>query len=543
MAIRPDLAELWSNLGLMRYELHEYPQAREAFRQALGINQSLFVPNLFLGLALLEMKRPREAVLYLLAAEKLNPKDTQAALALGRTFHILQDPARSRQWYQRAADLAPQNGEAWYGLGLAYFGLAESAGARMANTFARSAYVSELAADAFAEQGRLAEAIHKYRDLLASNEPLPQCSQTSFGFALLRNGDRSQADRRFQLEIASCPAARVGEARLSYDAGDREKALAILAELARSDRESFLQAAPRFWEGLDAQQIEALLAQIRQSTDDAALAMAAAIEHRRSPASPPERSLPVLAQLSEHDLERFASHSFFSGDFRAAAAASEQLRRQYPSQPAGLYWAVRGYQELGVAALTHAGDVEPDSPRIHALLGDVYQRRKMYPEAREEYSKILEISPNNIVGLAGLAAADFAEGKNEEARSTAEKALAQAPADGEINLLMAEILIAQHEYEKAESFLDHSLNARPDLVPRVHALRGRVFARTGRSKEAIAELTMGLSSDEDGSVHYQLGRLYQASGNAKAAAAAFEESNRIMARRHALEQEAMTPGR
>ena len=106
LAIRPDLAELWSNLGLRRYESHDYPQAEAAFQRALGINNSLFVPNLFLGLDLVELKRPHQAVGYLLAAEKLNPQDAQVLLALGRAFHVLSDPARSREWYQRAADLA-----------------------------------------------------------------------------------------------------------------------------------------------------------------------------------------------------------------------------------------------------------------------------------------------------------------------------------------------------------------------------------------------------------------------------------------------------
>lgn len=72
VALRPDLPELWSNLGLMQYECHEHPEAEEAFRRSLAINKFLFVPNLFLGLDLLELKRPRDALAYLLTAEKLS---------------------------------------------------------------------------------------------------------------------------------------------------------------------------------------------------------------------------------------------------------------------------------------------------------------------------------------------------------------------------------------------------------------------------------------------------------------------------------------
>jgi predicted Zn-dependent protease len=70
-------------------------------------------------------------------------------------------------------------------------------------------------------------------------------------------------------------------------------------------------------------------------------------------------------------------------------------------------------------------------------------------------------------------------------------------------------------------------------------LLGQVYARTGRPKEAIKELTQGLASDEDGSVHYQLARLYQEAGDASAAAAAFEKSKQIRARHDALAELAL----
>jgi tetratricopeptide (TPR) repeat protein len=70
---------------------------------------------------------------------------------------------------------------------------------------------------------------------------------------------------------------------------------------------------------------------------------------------------------------------------------------------------------------------------------------------------------------------------------------------------------------------------------------GRVYAETDRVEAAIAEYKLGLSTDEDGSIHYQVARLYQKSGNKVAAAEAFKESKRLVDRRHdrariALEQ-------
>ena len=543
VAIRPDIAELWSNLGLMRHQSGDYSQAAEAFRTALGLNQSLFVPNLFLGLDLMQLNRLREATPYLLEAGKLNPNDAQPALALGRAYHALWEPEQSGKWYRRAVALAPRNGEAWYGLGLAYFGLAETAGAKLAGSFGGSAYDAELTAGVLAEQGRLIEAIHAYRDLLALKAAPPRCSHSSYGFVLIRHGDPAEAEQEFRRDLDSCPAARVGMARLLFESGEREKGLTMLAELARQHQAGFSASLPFFWEGLDAKQLEALLAQLRQSADSTARVVEPAVREGTRSASvlEPENPLPDLARLTKDDLEHRASRAFFAGELLSTALASDLLRQKYPNDPAGWYWAVRANQKLSVAALARAGEVEPDSPRIHALLGDVYRRRRMFDEAREEYSKVLAISSDSVAGLAGLAATDLADGRPEQAQVTVRKALARSPEDSGINLQMGEILVEQHEYADAEPYLERSLHARPDLLPRVHALLGEVFARTGRAKEALKELTEGLPSDDDGSVHYQLARLYKEAGDDKAAAAEFEKAKQIRASHDELARRALMP--
>ena len=541
LAIRPDAAELWSNLGLMQYESGEYSPALEAFHMALKLNPSLYVPDLFLGLDLLQLNRPREATAYLLAAEKLKPSDPQPVLALGRAYHRLREPDKSREWYQQATELVPRNGESWYGLGLAHFDLAESAGARVADSFRESVYATELTAGALAEQGSLTEAIHAYRDLLSSKSAPPRCSHASYGFVLVRHGDLAEAGAEFQRDLESCPAARVGMARVLFDSGAPAKGLAVLADLASSDHEGFESSLPRFWEGLDTQQLETRLAQLRQSEDIMAGVVSARMSEgvRSAPRLEPERPIPEFGNVE--DLQRFASDAYFSGHLRTAALASDRLRKKYPNDPAGWYWAVRANQRLGVAALARAGEVDPDSPRIHALLGDLYQRRKMFDEARGEYSKMLAISPASVAALTGLAAAYFAEARLEEAQATALKALDLDPADSDVNLLMGQILVARREYADAEPYLKQSLQARADLLPRVHALLGNVFARTGRSKDALKELTQGLASDEDGSVHYQLASLYREAGDSKAAAAAFEKSKQIRASHDELARKALMP--
>ena len=66
-------------------------------------------------------------------------------------------------------------------------------------------------------------------------------------------------------------------------------------------------------------------------------------------------------------------------------------------------------------------------------------------------------------------------------------ALAKNPDDPEFNAVMGEILCAQHDFAGAEPYLKKGLNTKPELVPHVHALLGRVYAETNRTQEAIAE--------------------------------------------------------
>ena len=54
-----------------------------------------------------------------------------------------------------------------------------------------------------------------------------------------------------------------------------------------------------------------------------------------------------------------------------------------------------------------------------------------------------------------------------------------------------------------------------------------MYAQTDRTQQAIAELKLALTSDKDGSLHYQIARLYLKVGDRHSAAQAFEVSKRL----------------
>lgn len=238
---------------------------------------------------------------------------------------------------------------------------------------------------------------------------------------------------------------------------------------------------------------------------------------------------PRLTTLTMRNLALLAPCAYYTGDYRTAAQAARRLAENATTRPVGLYWESKANQKLAVAALVRAGEIDANSPRMHVLLGDVYRQKRKWEDAESEYRKALALEPGNHSGRLGLAIALFQDGKSEDALTANNELLQKVPDDPGANLLAAEIMVQRHEFAGAETYLNKCGKLEPEFMQRVHTLRGEVYANTNRSTEALAEFKLGAASDADGGIHYQIARLYQKAGNAKAAAEAFQTSKRLRA--------------
>jgi predicted Zn-dependent protease len=171
--------------------------------------------------------------------------------------------------------------------------------------------------------------------------------------------------------------------------------------------------------------------------------------------------------------------------------------------------------------------------RSHVLLGDIYQQLERFDDAQAEYQKALSAAPSDRAAMLGLASAYLSNYNSHGAMIVATKALAEAPDDPELNLIVAQSLLDQRKFAEAEPFLQKSLKAKPQMLPRIHALIGKAYAETGRTQEAIAELKLGVSSDEDGSVQYLLFQLYRKLNDTKDAQASLARMQTIRQQRAA----------
>jgi tetratricopeptide (TPR) repeat protein len=566
VAIRQDVPEVWANLGLMQHQAGDSAGALASFKAANKLQPKLFVPVLFLGLENLQLGNRAEAVRYLSMARQLHPNDPEIYMGLGRAYFGLKQFENASVAYRRATELNNKSGEAWYRLGITHLEIAEAASGEFAALNRQSPLFQALNAESLNDQGKLAEATEAYRKIIALPWA-PPCTRSSLGLVLIRRGEISEAENELEKDqnASGCSFAELGLIRLALARGDAESAIKSLGALWSLDP-GFLKAnASILTIEMPTEQISSLdqaLARVRTADLPAEAISVLRLSIRGERTLPIKRSepegsiakmlasrspsdyyargeyqrcttslLPAVATLSRDRLSLLAACSFNTGDFQITLAAAKRLREAYHAEETGLYWSIRAEQRLAVLYLMYAREVEPDSIRLHELLAESYRDRGKYGEAEAEYKVALGINPKEFSALIGAASNYLQESRIDLAYEMIQSAIAENHSDPEANYVMGEVLVAKHKYSEATPFLIIGLAAKAELVPRIHALLGEVYANQGDTERAVEEFKAGLSSDDDGSVHFQLGRLYQKVGQTKLAVAAFEESKILSQRK------------
>ncbi len=112
VALRPDFAEAWSDLGEARRNLSDADGALAAFRLAVALSPDDAVAQTRLGSNLLDAGEVHEAVSHLEAAARLDPKNQSALSALQRALRQDGQPARAEAVKKRLVELLHARDEA-----------------------------------------------------------------------------------------------------------------------------------------------------------------------------------------------------------------------------------------------------------------------------------------------------------------------------------------------------------------------------------------------------------------------------------------------
>ena len=562
--LRPELAEAWANLGLMRQFSGDYAQANHDFKVALSKKPRLYVPNLFLGLDLLREHKPAEALPYLKLAVQIEPRDEQGAMALAQANQALHDDAGAVRWYFHATEINAKDPEAWYGLGIGYSAMQSAAVIRLVQLNPDEVHTRILVADAFVEQGRVADAIAiyiRFRDFPGR----PPCLMSGLGFAYAHGGSDLPAQDAFQKELKDSPGcltARLGLARMAIAKSDFAGAMSQLSIAWQADHNFIRAHVQRVWQGLAPEQLDPFQAWLRQSSsqpsqENLAPLLEMSIESDGLPRSGDEAKDAGLKQKRE-ELQStpeqlwagghytacaaklrqrkplalspallLAQCSFYSGDYRNSLAESEAALLISPRNPAALYWKAKSAQELAAGALKQMSSVAPGSPKVHLLLAELHRAREEFGPAEAEYKQVIEAAPNDPYAHSGLAQIYHQESEDDKALEQLQEVFRVDPNNAEGSLLEGEILVRRHQYAEAEPYLTAALSGSVLLQPKAHSLLARCDAAQGRYAQALAQLKPALPSDTMGTYHYQLYQIYEKLGDHQAAAAALEESEKI----------------
>jgi tetratricopeptide (TPR) repeat protein len=566
VGLHPEIAELCANLGLMYYQTGKNEQAAEAFRQAIRLKPALFVPNLFLGLEYVKVKQFKEAIPYLKRAALSNPTDVQAQLGLGQAYVGNGNTRLALSAYSRAVQLSPEDADVWYRLGLRYLEQVEADARILLTRHRDSAYLQALIANTFSEQRAFIQAGDAYKAALALSK-YPPGTHAAYAFALLNRHDLRAAESELNGEFASTPGsllAKLGLARLRIEQGAPELAAKELERILETDAGFLRTNVAQFYAGMSEAKRSELLRVLEQglsggeiSEDVAAVVRSGGtydvqrLKTARINAdiSPRSTNTPIvnaaelyasgkyrgcadllasrLQLLQAENFRLLTSCAFSTGDYRNAFDAAGKLTTNTSTEAEGLYWETKSAQKLATEALSRASELDSSSPKLHVLLGDLYRQQNYFRDAEQEYRKALALQPEDTGSLFGLSLTLLADQQTDDAFRLAQAALQKSVDDSELNGLMGEILCARHQYSEAEPYLKKGLNTKLELAPHVHALLGKVYAETDRTQQAIAELKLGLADDKDGSLHYQVARLYLKMGNRELAKQAFEVSDRM----------------
>jgi tetratricopeptide (TPR) repeat protein len=201
-----------------------------------------------------------------------------------------------------------------------------------------------------------------------------------------------------------------------------------------------------------------------------------------------------------------------------------KLRRNVKPPPEALFWQAKAANELAFQAFFRLGQLPP-SIELHQFRAEVARNQNQPLESVKEWRAALTMAPNDARLQQELATSLFMAGDYRAALERAQETLKVAGPTAELNFIAGDSLVRLEDPEKGLPYLRAALASDPKLLA-ANASLGLALSRLGRTTEAIPQLEKALDLDDDGSLHYQLARAYQAAGNqekARTTMAAYEE--------------------
>jgi tetratricopeptide (TPR) repeat protein len=583
LALVPDFAEVHMNLGLL-YQLQDRrSEAMVELRRALKINPALAGANFFLGVDYCKLGEGAKAISYLKAALQAEPKRPDIWLWLATGQEISGQLQAEVVTLHRALELEPNDADPLYLLGAAYERLGKKEVAHLQKVAPGSARSEQLLAESYAASNEWPTAVIHFKNALAASVEHAGL-HAELGELLLRAGKVNPAIRELDEELLLNPGnllalVRRGEVRLIQDNVDAalqdwEKAISIdveqterilglretgfgdsaLEQLPDSTREKIQKLAPDL-EARNSPAAHLALAflaeqsgNVSQAAAESSVAASAAqqetvaekcteaavrraLEREEFSKIAPCAGKVLTSRTPAAFRIRVASALLAAGQSEAALQTLEGLPAADSVSAEAAYWRARCYEKLATATYLRLYRADPNSYRLHQLMGDLEAAKGDDAKAIEEYQAAIALrpsSPNLHYSLGHLLWKDL---RVPEARVELDAELALNPRHAGALTDLGQTYLLEHQPDKALPYLQSALAAgsgNPDL----HRDLGTAYTELRDYRKAEEQFKIAVSADHDGSVHYKLARVYQALGEKEKAAHEFARSTALNRESH-----------
>jgi tetratricopeptide (TPR) repeat protein len=229
----PTIHALRANLGLMRYLNGEYDAAVREFRQALAGDGSLQTAHLFLGVTLIELNQPAEALPHLETAVRNKPQDLNARFQLARAYYLADRHPQALKELQFLIDKQPDDPEALFLLGRVHLKLSLAAYDRLKEKHPDNYRIYQLLGENYAVQSLYGPAIANYRKAIERN-PQGRGLRLKLGEIHQSAGEPDKALEAFAGELQLNPNDAYAHYKVGAVLLDQNKSDQALPHLKRS---------------------------------------------------------------------------------------------------------------------------------------------------------------------------------------------------------------------------------------------------------------------------------------------------------------------
>lgn len=552
----PRLAEAYANLGLIYYAQSKFQESADALGTATRLSPGMEGVMLWLGVDDIKLGKAGRAVPLLRYAVARNPSDRQAQKWLGTALWDSGDPFAALDQLEKVSRLFPSDQDSWFALGEAYRKEANRQIESLLVSAQGTPLLHQVYGDIYKDQHLWIRAAQHYRK--ASQED-QKWKGAHLGLAEvdLAQNKLDDAKAELQQELAIDPSSVGAMAYLAEVAllsGNAREALRLLQDAIRTSPygTSISLGLPAPHEGLETTRtdegsasLQKALTGLRLAPSSAARDLALAIIDKRL-------ALPQFSkdfanyeeaigniQLPQDPYLR-ALADFRRGRLKPAESILSLHIKTAPNDSKARYLLAKALKGLSLQTLDKLIAIDPDSARVHQLLGQIYEDRDDSDKALAEYRIVEKMEPSlpgihyeigHLLWLFGDRANALVELHQE---------LKLNPVHAEANGEIGSILIIQGKPDKAIPYLESALRIDPGLFF-IHRQLGTAYLLQKKYPEAEQELKIAARNDMNGSAHYQLGMAYRAEGKTEEATRAIKISGNIRAELLASEQHA-APG-